>query len=895
MAILDTLLKSWPASAKMTAMIRRLEVVRSRPLLERESASDALESALSSAAAGTGRMLAIDAEAGGGKTAFLESFREGHPQVRTLWGACDALATPRPLSPLLDIRSQCEEPLARLISAPTSTHDLADAILVELGRISPTVLVIEDVHWADEATLDLIRVLARRIETVPALAIVSFRSELATSHPLLIALGDLVSSARLQRLTLPSLSAKAVAKLVEGFDVDAVELYERTGGNPFFVTEAIASLPERIPTTVREAVLARAGRLSTHARSVLETLAVMPQLAEHWLLERLIPAGNPGLEECLASGMLVADTEGVRFRHELARESVEAVLSPRRRRELNRSVLRALIESVPGSPDLARLAHHAELAGDGEAVLQFAAAAGESAAAAGAHREAAAQFARAIRWADAQPPEFRVSLFERRATECFLTDDRHESISAIAEAISLQEMLQNPRREGELLASMSRMLWCAGRVDDAWSAAREAIQLLDPLGTSRELGRACAALSMVHLNDEDGPATAEWGARALVIARSVGDVETEVQVLNNLGTVRALQGDEEGFASLHESLRLADQAGLDEHVGRAWTHMAWAAGRNRQHAREASYFEGALSACREGDLDLWLLHVLGLIGWSCLQQGRWQEAADHAARVIVMGDREGAMARLNALSTLGLLRARRGDPDHQQLLDEAEEIAAASGQIQHLLPVAWARAEIAWLQGRIDGIREATDTAFELAVRKGSATAAAEIARWRVRAGVRTPLNGSIPLPYRMEIEGCWAAAAEEWNTLGCRYEAALAQVEAGTAELLRAALQTFDDLGAGAARNRALRKLRELGVQGIPVGPRLSTRKNPHGLTRREAEILHLLNQGCSNSEIAAKLVLSTRTVDHHVSNILAKLGAKTRTEAVRRAAEPLSSLAAT
>ncbi|MEO6044960.1 MAG: AAA family ATPase [Tepidiformaceae bacterium] len=870
----------------MTIMAPKLETVGLRPLLEREDASNALETALTKAVAGRGRMLAIGAEAGGGKTALLDSFRASHPHVRILRGGCDALATPRPLSPLLDIRAQCDATLGKLIGSPTSAHEVASALLIELGRTSPTVLVLEDVHWADEATIDLIRVLARRIETVPALVIVSFRTELDISHPLMTALGDLGSSAGLQRLTLHSLSARAVATMAERSGIDAAELYERTGGNPFFVTEVLASLAERIPTTIREAVLARAGRLSLLARAVLETVAVIPPLAEHWLLEEILPGCARSLEECLASGTLVANNEGVLFRHELAREAIEGSLSPTRCVSLNRCVLRALTNWAGSEHDLARLAHHAELASDGESVLRFAAAAGEKAAAAGAHREAAAQFARAIRWADPQPAAVRVHLLDRRAAECFLTDDRAESILTVQDAILLQQTLRNPRKEGELLASMSRMLWCAGRIDEAWGATRDAAQLLEPLGPSAELARTYSAMSMLLLNDEDAPGTAAWGERALSMARMFGDGESEMQALTNVGTIELLRGNENGRAKLKESLRLAELAGLDEHVARAWAHLAWAAGRNRDHSLEATYFEAALDLCRERDLDLWRLHVLGYVGSSRLQHGRWREAAD-IATLVAKDARSGPVSRIHALTTLALLRARRGDPQYSEVLWQAEELAAHCGQIQHLLPVATASAEIAWLNGKTDAIQDATDKVFDLAVRKGATAAAAELARWRVRAGIPITLSGSIPRPYRLEIEGRWAAAAEEWNRLGCAYEAALAQVETGDENLQRVALRTFDDLGAVAARSTVLRRLRLLGVRGLPTGPRPSTRENPWGLTRRETDILQLLKEGCSNSHIARQLILSTRTVDHHVSSILGKLDSKSRTEAVRKAAE--------
>ncbi|HEX2703121.1 MAG TPA: hypothetical protein VHM72_06790, partial [Solirubrobacteraceae bacterium] len=261
------------------------------------------------------------------------------------------------------------------------------ALVRELRTQAPTIFVLEDVHWADEATLDVLRLLARRVATVPALILASYRDdELDRGHPLRVVLGELASSQTVVRVKLAALSRAAVARLAERDGVDADELYRKTAGNPFFVVEALAAHAQEVPETVRDAVLARAARLRAAARGLLDAVAVAPPQTELWLLEALAGEALEGLDECLGQGMLTSVPGAVAFRHELARRAVEESVAPGRKVELHRKALVALADPPVGAPDLARLAHHAEAAVDTDAVLRFAPLAGARAASLGAHR-----------------------------------------------------------------------------------------------------------------------------------------------------------------------------------------------------------------------------------------------------------------------------------------------------------------------------------------------------------------------------------------------------------------------------------------------------------------------------------------------------------------------------
>src|SRR5207248_1837737 len=291
--------------------------------------------------------------------------------------------------PFVDIAARVGGHLGDVVAAGESPQAVFDVLLEELRTGGETVLVIEDVHWADEATFDILRMLGRRIERLGALVVATYRTdELPREHPLRIVLGDLATVTGVVRLRLEPLSPDAVAKLAAPDGVDAADLYAKTAGNPFFVTEVLASRSADVPATIRDAVLARAARLDASGRELLDAVAIVPQRADLSLLDAIASDALDALDECLASGMLCAEDHSVSFRHELARIAIEESINPLRRVALHRAVLRARRTPRDSSLDLARLAHHADAAADAEAVLEFAPAAAEYAAAVGAHREA---------------------------------------------------------------------------------------------------------------------------------------------------------------------------------------------------------------------------------------------------------------------------------------------------------------------------------------------------------------------------------------------------------------------------------------------------------------------------------------------------------------------------
>ena len=426
-------------STRTVTRAGNLTSVEGAELLEREEDLLSLASSLDSVQrTSEGMLVLIGGEAGIGKSALARRFCASCEGARVLWGGCEPLLAPRPLGPLVDVADSTGGRLAALVGADTGPSEIASALIGELRRRVGTVVVLEDLHWADDATLDVLTLLGRRISSVPALVLATFRDDGPEVARRLLPVLARLSGPRIERRELRRLSAAAVAALAREHDVDGDALFRSTDGNPFFVTEVLAARGSEIPLTIRDAVLGRAAALSPPARRLLDAVAVVPSEVELWLLQGLAPELVDNLEECLGSGILVSRDGLIAFRHELARLTVELALAPNRAIQLHRRALAALTAREHGdSSDPARLAHHAEAAQDGEAVVRWASQAAQRAASAEAHREAAAQWARALRFAEGLPNEHRASILDALSYESHLINALDEAREARERALAL--------------------------------------------------------------------------------------------------------------------------------------------------------------------------------------------------------------------------------------------------------------------------------------------------------------------------------------------------------------------------------------------------------------------------------------------------------------------------
>jgi DNA-binding CsgD family transcriptional regulator len=869
---------------EMAVAANRVGTGASGALLERAGDLAQLTEALADVErTARGRLLLVGGEAGIGKTILVRRFCEELVEpASVLWGACDPLFTPRPLGPLLAVAGEASGKLREVVESDALPHEVVAALAGILRSRKPTAFVLEDAHWADEATLDVLRLLARRIESLPALVVVTYRDdEVDANNQLRLVLGDVSTTGVVQRLKLAPLSASAVAVLAAPYGVDAGELHRKTDGNPFFVVEALAAGAEAIPATVRDAVLARAARLDPEARALLDAVAITPH-AELWLLELVAGELVAHLDDCLSSGMLTSDSAGVAFRHELARLALEESVPLKRKVDLHRKVLAALIDPPYGAPDLARLAHHADAAGDVDAVLRFAPAAAAQAASLCSYREAAAQYARALRYGDRLTAAERAALLERRSHACYLTDQNDAAIEAIEAVVEYRRSLGQPREEGDALRWLSEILWCPGRVGESEESGRDSVALLETLPPGRELARAYSNLSHIctaAARFEEGTA---WGERALELAERVGDTEIALEAGTRLG---GLELAEQGPGRLERIIAIARSTGLDEHVGRAYIILLASAIGGRRYDVAERHVQSAIDYCSERGLERDRLYMLAYGARLDLDRGRWSEAAEAAAAVLRVR-RTSITPRIVALVVLGLTRARRGDPDHDALLDEAWALAKPTAEPTRWGQVAAARGEVAWLAGDRDGVATATEETLALTVERDWQPVIAALGAWRRRVGLESHRVPVSPEPYTLELAGEWERAAERWRELGCPYESALALAETEDEASLRRALDELQALGAKPAVAIVMRRLRERGARGLRRGPRPATQGNPAGLTAREVEVLCLVAAGLRNGEIAARLVVSERTVGHHVGAILRKLGVSTRAQAGAEAA---------
>jgi DNA-binding CsgD family transcriptional regulator len=828
------------------------------PLLEREDELAALDEA----ARRGGFFVLVGGEAGIGKTTLVRALRErlrGEREV--VVGACEPLSVPVPLGPLRE-----------LAELPDGGDPLALARHL-LDHLDAKVAVVEDAHWADPTTLDVLRVLARRLEGTNVAVVVTYRDdEVAANPPLERLLGDLATSPSVRRLRLRPLSDAAVRELAAPAGVDPERLAQVTGGNPFLVVESLAA-GDRLPASVRAATLARAGRLDPAARDVVAAAAAIGGRVPPLLLERVAPGSAPGVEEALARGVLVADGPMLGFRHELIRAAIESSLSPPRRLELHRRVVAALADERP--PDHARLAHHAELAGLDAEACRYAARAAEDAERVGALRETSLQAARALRLGSALDGAERIELLLRHSHAANFANLRLEdAVESADEAIELAVRLGDRVREGRARVARAAALWSLAREREAREAAERAVEVLEGTGDLDALARAHAARIRMEATSFDPRAALELAPQALALATDAGLEETRVAVEISRRLALGHLGDPTAPDLLAAVAAEARERGFVIQTVRAYVNLVHTAAALRRHDVVDAAEPEAQEVFDEYQTTI-PAHAVELYrALSLLDRGRWEEARAAGTR----RDRRWAGEAPFALMLHGLVDARRGEPGAADLLERAWSEVAQTPDGFRRGAIRVACVEAAWLAGDSAAARRhLRERSPSFHARTGS-----DLALWAFRYGIELEPPEHAPEPVLLELAGDWRAAIEGWRVLDAPYEAALAALP-GDERAARAAVDELHRLGGDAAA-RAF--ARDRGGKA-PRGPRRSTRAHPAGLTRREQEVLDCLAGGVTNREIAATLHLSERTVAHHVSAILRKLGVSTRLAAARWAAD--------
>ncbi|MEU7587296.1 AAA family ATPase [Micromonospora sp. NPDC049230] len=880
-------------------------------LLERRSALTTLRAAVDAALGGAGSVALLTGEAGIGKTSVVRHLlAEVDPAVRALSGGCDDLIAPAPLAPLREAVANHGGPLAAALAAPhpptapsaAATYPLVavlPAILAELRAAPATLLVVEDIHWADEATIDVLIYTARRIGPLPAVLLLTMRDDVDDAHPVHRLLGSL-AAAPVVRVPLAALSATAVARMAADTGHDGAALHALTGGNPFFVTESLASDGSAASGAVRDAVRARCRRLAPACQEALAQLSVIPGAVGVDLAAILLgPQALAALAEAEQNGVIEVRPDGLAFRHELARRAIEADLPELRRRLLHRRVLAAL--RAESSPDRGRLVHHAVAGDDPATVVAVGPSAARAAAAAGSHRQALVLLESVLPYRDRLGGAESAALLDEYGWELYNAHRFHEAVRVGEQAAREYAALGDEPARGRCLIRVSRHQFMAGETDAAQRTAGEAVRILD--NRADDAAAAHALLyqgAILALTDDFARAvTALESARKR--AGQAGRTDLDTLCLNYLGIARIEVGDAGGLAMLRQSVDTAREDGLLEYVARGYTNLGEMLFRMGALAEAAGCVRAGLAFAEEHGFwshayNMRVHHLLVE-----LRRGGWDHA-EPGLRALAQRQNHPDMLYVYSVPWYARLRARRGDPAAAPLLAQAWDRARRGRLLLGTAYAGLAYLEWAWLT---DDRQRAEEVAAELLPRlahPGAAPFRAEAVRYLVRLGVTvgavsspvtdaagtrgSDLAGTqasdlvVTQAYAAGVRGDWATAAAQWATHGDPYEQALELAESPDADTVAEGLRMLDGLGAVAAADLVRSRLRDRGAR-VPRGARRGTRANPAHLTERQLLVLSQLSAGRTNAEIAADLVLSVRTVDHHVAAIFDKLGVRTRQEA--------------
>lgn len=851
-------------------------------LLEREAFLGALGEYADEAAAGRGRFVLVSGEAGAGKTSLVDTFMSQRSDLVWLHGACDGSFTPRPLGPLHEISTVVGGRLRELCSSD-DRRELFAEFVAHLDASSTTVgVVVEDLHWADEATLDWLSHLSRRIARSHALVVVTSRNdEPAGDGQLRAMLGQVATHHSTRRMSLPRLTSDAVRTLVGGDADEAERIFTLTAGNPFLVGEALSMPPGTVPHSVADVVAARTLQLSPEAQRLIAAAAVIGRPAAAPLLAAVSGVSGDALDEAVAGGLLVDEAGALRFRHELTRFAVERATPDYKRSELHRICLQALARD--GADD-SELAHHAEGAHDAAATLRHAHAAGHRATALGALREAAVQYERALTHADERDLPRLAELREALANVLSLRDHWEEAVVHREAALALRRELGDVEGTSFNLRKYAVGLWRLCRGKESSAADAEVESMLDDMPDSAEKGWAT-----VH--------TANHVLDTSVVIGMLDDAGRLAERFADPGLMAyaaMLRGCNEycagrdGATDLERAISIAREADDLPMAAVAYTNLYDSVVGNLTYEQFDWVYREGLPFILDNDIGTYSICMRASRATVLTRRGAHREAVDLATSLL--RETMSNINRCHLLVPFGISLVRLGDLTGVDRVLEAWQLGVEADDTFWTASAVSGVAQVAWI---LDDPDLVTDDMVSVLHRPDAGLfpcARGELVMWLHRLDRLDGLGRQVldvPAPWLLTLAGDEIAAASAWESRGCPFEAAAALASTEDPGCWQRALELFTHLEADPSAARVRRLLREHG-NGAPVprGPRSATRAHPAGLTLREAEVLGLLADGLTNTEIARRLFLSPRTVDHHVSSVLAKLGVGSRAEAAARAA---------
>lgn len=845
-------------------------------ILERDAELAELARLVGETATVGGRVVLVRGEAGIGKSTLVNWFLSGAAdRAEMLVGRCDDLITPQPLGPIWDIARTSPSLLQPLSDG--DRRAVMEALLDLLSRLPrPTVIVLEDTQWADEATLDVIKFLGRRIARANGVLILTYRDvEVDAEHPLRQVIGDLPAQ-NIVRMPLSRLSAGAVTSMIESEAFDVAAVLALTNGNPLFVTEVLASGTDAVPLSVRDAVLARVSKVSPAARRVLDLVSVVPGKVEASIVAEITEPTEEQLAESVRQGLLMVDDGVLSFPHDLQRRAVEASLTSSARRSLNQQILDALGNSA----EPARLVHHATEAGNVDAIVRFAPRAAGAAMAIESTTEAVAHFRALAPYLERlEPEEQAATLVDWAQQEANL--DHSESVDLFDRAIELYRAAADIHNLARTLTAASVVNRTFGRDAKAVAHSTEAVELLEPYGPSVDMIRALshrAFLEFIYADTDE--AVLALVNRAISVAESIGADKAIGGVLNVKAQTIFSRGDMRGLGLMEDSLRRAESAQNHWGEARALHSMAYMYGDVRDIARAADYAQRARDTAAQYEFRSLEVDCQAMYSEFLLWRGDWARAEDAAAEVL------GSNPIVEALATrvLGTIQSRRGRNEARAAINRMWSSVRPEQGPTVTDPAAAAVAEHFWLSDNIDPeVLQRLEEILAQGIAIGTPWPSGAFAFWMWKLGLLDAAPDGTADFYGWIINGEYEKAAAFWHAKGIPYEEGLALMHGDEAEQIEA-IRIFDDLGANATANKVRQALLDQGTK-VPRGRSRATRDHAAGLTARQAEVLNLLARGLTNIEIADELFVSHRTVENHVSAVLMKLDVGSRKAAVKAA----------
>ena len=881
-------------------------------LLERESYLTALAAAFVQVQSGEGRLIILSGEAGSGKSSLAEHFaKQLAISSKVQRGYCEDLFAPRPLGAFDDILSGFDLSHTGRQLGSVGINLLFPTILQKITQVTdPLLWIIEDVQWADHQSLDLIRYLARRIHRIPLMLIVTVRQEDLAIHTKRAALMSDLPPRSIMQIDLPRLSRSAVAQLTQSIAEYSDSIFTATGGNPFFVKALLQAYsesspdarqsvdPTTAPQVVRDRILSKLCNLSVSARLSVEFLSVLPGEISNRYLQGVIrnEISEQGyalcqtidLEDCLGINLLERTSIGFRFSHGIAREVIEASLPPMLNRQFHALTLKVL-DQDPLAPK-AHFVHHAKAAQATERLPHDAYSAAVEASMAKAFSEAAAHYEIALGGMQSWDQSRQARVYAGWAyAQSIAFGPTEICIARLEQASQMWRSLGDLKSSGATLRRVSTIQMFKGDGYAAMSNAREAVAILEACPPSASLGMAYSQMAFCAMAFSDRTATQFWAQQALSLSYSLGSKGLMAHAKSCLGAALFESDQLGGEALLQEGLALCINGNSIEAALIAHINLSEFSLRQYNFAKAGTALTQALDY--SADVGLLQRYFHGLAALAELMQGNLNRALQLASELTAAAN-EGVTESI-VQWPLGLVRGLAnarivGDQYATQCLEQGFELSQKSGLPRYILPSGLALVETYWLADDNLNAR----AVFEVCVRHLGPQECpwlnGALATWGKRLSVENSATntavmfepkGPLAEPYQLEMDGKYSQAAIRWGQIGAPFEQALCLMQSNFVDLQKS-VRLLRAMGAESAIQAAKRIALAKGMQSVPRGYYQFSRSHPFGLTAKENAVLNCLLEGSSNAQIAATLNRSERTVEHHVSGILVKAGAKNRSD---------------